>query len=49
MLMNLPLTKPSGFLNDLISMLSFGYGATPAFAQADAAHKKCLKATDYKG
>lgn len=46
---NLPLTKPSGFLIALISMLSCNYGANPAFAQADAAHEKCLKATDYKG
>lgn len=47
--MNLPLTKPSGLLLALITMLSCGFGATPAFAQADAAHEKCLKATDYKG
>jgi hypothetical protein len=47
--MNLTLTKPSGFLLALITMLNCGFGATPAFAQADAAHEKCLKATDYKG
>ena len=47
--MNLALTKPSGLLVALIAMLSCGFGATSAFAQADAAHEKCLKATDYKG
>ena len=47
--MNLTLLKPSGFPIALITMLSCGYGATSAFAQADAAHEKCLKATDYKG
>ena len=47
--MNLTLAKPSGLLLAVITMLSCGYGATPAFAQADAAHEKCLKATDYKG
>jgi hypothetical protein len=47
--MNLTLLKPSGFLLALITMLSCGFGATSAFAQADAAHEKCLKATDYKG
>lgn len=47
--MNLTLMKLSGFLLALITMLSCGYGATPAFAQADAAHERCLKATDYKG
>lgn len=47
--MNLTLTKPSGFLLALITMLNCGFGATSAFAQADAAHEKCLKATDYKG
>ncbi len=31
------------------TLLSCNYGATPANAQADAAHEKCLKATDYKG
>ena len=46
--LNLTLAKRSGFLLDLIMMLSCGIGATPAFAQADAAHEKCLKATDYK-
>ena len=46
--MNLTLAKPSGLLLALITMLSCDYGATPAFAQADAAHEKCLKATDYK-
>jgi hypothetical protein len=47
--MNLTLTKPSGLLLALITILSCGFGVTPAFAQADAAHEKCLKATDYKG
>ena len=47
--MNLALTKPSGLLLALITILSCGFGATPAFAQADAAHEKCLKPTDYKG
>ena len=47
--MNLTLAKPSGLLLAVITMLSCGFGATPAFAQADAAHEKCLKATDYKG
>ena len=47
--MNLTLLKPSGFLLALITMLSCGFGATSAFAQADAAHEKCFKETDYKG
>ena len=47
--MNLPITKPSGLLVALITMLSCGFDATPAFSQSDAAHEKCLKATDYKG
>jgi hypothetical protein len=47
--MGLTLTKPSGFLLALFTILSCNYGATPANAQADAAHEKCLKATDYKG
>lgn len=43
------LMKLSGILLALMAMLSCGFGATPAFAQADAAHEKCLRATDYKG